>query len=115
MRSQRQYLQDIVEAIDAAESFAEGVTFDELEGNLEKQYALQRAFEIIGEATKQINVDLRQRHPEMPWADMAGMRDVIVHQYFAVQLETVWTTIRDRFPSIRDELQHIVDKIASED
>ena len=65
--------------------------------------------------TKQINVDLRQRHPEMPWADMAGRRDVIVHQYFAVQLETVWTTIRDRFPSIRDELQHIADKIASEE
>lgn len=52
MRSQRQYLQDIVEAMEAAERFVEGVRLKDLEGNLEKQYALQRAFEIIGEATK---------------------------------------------------------------
>jgi len=111
MRSQRQYLQDIIEAMGAAEAFVEDVAFEELEGHLEKQYALQRAFEIIGEATKQLDPEIRARYSDVPWADMAGMRDVIIHKYFAVHLETVWDAIHERFPPIKTRLRRIVDEL----
>jgi uncharacterized protein with HEPN domain len=111
MRSQRQYLQDILEAMRAAERFMEDVRFEDLEDNLEKQYALQRAFEIIGEATKQLDPALRKRYPEVPWGDMAGMRDVLIYKYFAVHLETVWDTIHHRFPPIQTQLLHILDEL----
>lgn len=111
MRSQRQYLRDIIEAMDAAERFVEDVAFEGLEGNLERQYALQRAFEIIGEATKQIASEIRERYSEVPWAHMAGRRDVLIHQYFAVHLKTVWATIHERFPPIQGQIVRILDEL----
>lgn len=65
MRSQRQYIQDILEAMAAAEDFVEDVEFEDLEGDLEKQFALQRAFEVIGEATKQLDPSIHDRFPRI--------------------------------------------------
>jgi len=113
-RSQKQYLLDIVEAMDDARRFAEDVTSEELEGDLRTQYALQRAFEIIGEATKQVDDSIRDRYPDVPWRKMAGMRDVIVHKYFAVNLEVVWDTIYEDFPQIRPRLREILDDLSDE-
>lgn len=66
-RSQKQYLLDILTAMDDARQFVDDVSFEELEGDLRTQYALQRAFEIIGEATKQIDDSIRERYSDVPW------------------------------------------------
>jgi uncharacterized protein with HEPN domain len=114
-RSQKQYLLDILEAIDHARRFAEDVTFEELEGDHRTQFALQRAFEIIGEATKQVDDSIRERYPDVPWRKMAGMRDVIAHKYFSVKLEVVWDTIYEEFPQIRPRLREILDEISDDE
>jgi len=114
MRSQRQYIRDILEAMEAAESFVEDVRFEDLEGDLEKQFALQRAFEVIGEATKHLDPELRKRYPDIPWDDMAGMRDVLIHEYFAVDLEVVWDTIQNRFPRVRPQLRDLLDDLSAD-
>jgi uncharacterized protein with HEPN domain len=111
MRSQRQYIMDIIRAMEAAERFVADVPFEDLEDDLEKQYALQRAFEIVGEATKQLDPALRERYPEVPWSDMAGMRDIIVHGYFAVDLDVVWRAIHEDFPRDKKNLRHILDEL----
>ena len=80
--------------MDDARRFVEYLTFEELEGDQRTQYALQRTFEIIGEAAKQIDDSVRERHSHIPWRKMAGMRDMIVHEYFAVNLEVVWDTVK---------------------
>jgi uncharacterized protein with HEPN domain len=115
MRSQRQYIEDILEAMAAAEDFVDGVEFEDVEGDLEKQFALQRAFEVIGEATKQLDPSIRERYPNVPWDDMAGMRDVLIHEYFAVELEVVWDTIHDRFPKIQPHLRRILSDLESDE
>jgi uncharacterized protein with HEPN domain len=114
-RRQEQYLRDILDAMEAAESFVEDVTFDELESDQRTQFALQRAFEIIGEATKQLDDELRSEYSGVPWRDMAGMRDKLIHGYFAVELEIVWETVHKDFSRVKPKIQRVLTELTDEE
>lgn len=64
-------------------------------------YAVIRCFEIIGEAVKNIAQDFKDKHSDIPWSKMAGMRDKLIHSYFGVDYETLWETIKKRIPEIK--------------
>ena len=73
-----------------------------------------RRIEIIGEAVKNLPGDLRKDHPEVPWRDMAGMRDIVIHQYFGVDLESVWQVATKDLPELKEKIQKIQDDLSGE-
>lgn len=115
MRSQHQHIQNVLKAMSAAEKFVEGARLDELDDNRKKRFALQRAFGVIGDAASQLDPSIRERYSNVPWDDLAGMRDLLTHKGFAVELEVVWTTIHDRFPEIRPHLRRILSELDLDD
>ena len=88
---------------------ANGKTKEELFGNEILSKALCRSLEIIGEATKKLPVEFKDQHPQIEWGEIAGMRDVIIHDYFGIDYETVWSTITKDIPDLRREIKRIIE------
>ncbi|HZV46626.1 MAG TPA: DUF86 domain-containing protein [Thermodesulfovibrionales bacterium] len=108
MRNISLYLQDILDAMHAIEKFVEGIDFEEFKADDKTASAVIRKFEIIGEAAKQVPEDIRKKYNQLPWKEMAGMRDRLIHFYFDVKHELVWQTIRDVIPTVKPLIQEIL-------
>jgi uncharacterized protein with HEPN domain len=80
--------------------YINGVNRAELETNDEKVSAILYQVTIIGEATKRLSQEIRQQHPEIPWRDIAGMRDILVHEYDQVDLDVIWDVVQNRLPEL---------------
>lgn len=112
MRNYKLYLKDILEAMLAIEKFVEGeVKLEDFKANDEKSSAVIRKFEIIGEATKNVPDEIRQKYPEIPWKEMATFRDKLIHFYFGLEYETVWHTIKIRIPQIKPVIEKILEDL----
>jgi len=107
----RHYLQSLKDTIDSAadiEKFMAGVSLEQLSGDRKTLFAVAKALENIGEAVKQIPAAVRQKYPDVPWKDMAGMRDVLVHDYFGVDAAIVWKTVQEDLPSLKRRITDIL-------
>lgn len=87
------YFDDISESIKRIQEYIENITEQEFYNSVEKQDAVLRRLEIIGEAVKKIPDELRNEYPVVPWAKIAGMRDVIIHEYYGITLGLIWRVI----------------------
>ncbi|MCL0051747.1 DUF86 domain-containing protein [Thermodesulfovibrionales bacterium] len=110
MRNHKLYLKDIFEAMEAIEGFVEGMEFDDFKSDDKTSSAVIRKFEIIGEAAKNLSVTIKQKYPIVPWKEMAGMRDKLIHFYFGIKNELVWQTIKDVIPQIKPLIGKILNE-----
>ena len=104
------YLKHILDSINDIEESTQGITKKEFNEIKDKKDANIKRIEIIGEAVKNLSSSFRNRHPNIPWKDIAGMRDKLTHHYFGINLNNVWKVIREDIPSLKRDILKILEK-----
>ena len=102
------YIKDILDCIEKIEDFIGDMEFDEFVEDDKTSSAVIRKLEIIGESSKNIPKEIMMKYQEIPWSDMARMRDKIIHFYFGVDYEIVWKVIKERLPELKQQIENII-------
>lgn len=110
MKDDKFYLIHIIESITNIEAYVEPGELEFFKSKL-IQDAVIRNLEIIGEATKKVSNELKQKEIEIPWREMAGLRDVLLHDYFGVDLDIVWNVVKKELPNIHILIKKIIEEI----
>ena len=108
MRDIALFVKDMLAAILAIEQFVEGMTVEELRQDDKTSSAVIRKFEIVGEAAKHVPQNLRETYSRVPWKEMAGMRDRLIHAYFGIDYTLVWEAITTELPKIQPVLEQML-------
>jgi uncharacterized protein with HEPN domain len=101
------FIAHILESISLIESYTSQMSREDFLKSRQIQDAVMRRLEVIGEATKNIPPGFREEHPDIPWREIAGMRDVLIHEYFGVDLELTWRTVKENIPYLKQKLSQI--------
>jgi len=112
MRNYAIFLKDIYKAMSAIETFVAGMTLEQFRQDDKTSSAVIRKFEIIGEAAKNIPIPIKKQYSQIPWKEMAGMRDKLIHFYFGIKHELVWRTITDVIPVVKPLIGKIIEDSA---
>lgn len=105
------YIEDILRAMEAIEGYTQGMTEKAFLQDGKTQNAVAWNIMIIGEATKNVPPSIRQKYPEIPWREMARMRDKISHTYFGVSPEIVWAVVQKELPPLKPIIQRVLDEL----
>ena len=102
------YLEDILESAEMIGSYLSDLSEGSFYNSTEKQDAVLRRIQIIGEAAKHIPAEYRKKWSQVPWKDIAGMRDIIVHEYFGITLGMIWKTAIEDIPELEHQVRQII-------
>ncbi|ACB84621.1 DUF86 domain-containing protein [Natranaerobius thermophilus] len=108
MRDYRVYLQDILKCIEKIESYVNNITYKAFSSNNMVQDAVIRNLEIIGEASKRIPEEVKENASHIEWRKIAGIRDVLIHDYAEVDLEIVWDVVQNKLPILKDGIKDLL-------
>lgn len=109
-RSPNLFLTDIYESIELIEKYTKGATYEKFISDNAAQDAVIRRFEIIGEATKNIPSKIKSKYPEIPWRQMAGMRDMLSHEYFGITMKRIWDAIQKDLPKLKKQISILISR-----
>ena len=107
MKDDKIYIEHILQSVDRIKAYLSGKDHQSFSDDFMTQDAVVRQLEIIGEATKRISKDLRNKNPQVPWSDMAGMRDILIHDYIDVDIDIVWKTASESIIKLKSLLQNL--------
>ncbi|MGC8588251.1 MAG: DUF86 domain-containing protein [Hydrogenobaculum sp.] len=111
MKSTRVYLEHMLQECEFLLEQSKDLSFEDFTENPLHIRAFIRSLEIIGEAAKNLSNEFREKYPEIPWKEIAGMRDMLIHEYFGVDYKIVWNTIRQDIPILQEKINKILEDI----
>jgi uncharacterized protein with HEPN domain len=115
MKNDAVYLHHILDAINRIEQYLAGVSYDRFLQDALLQDGVIRQLEIIGEAARNVSKDLQNARPELPWDKMIGIRNILIHAYFRVDLFIVWDTAQSDLPRLKQQVEQLLDDIGEND
>ena len=101
-------LNDILESINRISAYTDKLSYDEFLNDYKSQDAVIKNLEILGEAVKLLSPDFKKNNPDLPWKDISGTRDKLIHDYFGVNIDIVWDIIKNELPSIKNKILEIL-------
>lgn len=107
MKNNKLYLYHLLECMERIKLYSSSGENEFAKSTL-IQDAVIRNLEIIGEATKNISIEFRQQHLEIPWREMAGLRDVLIHDYMGVDVKIVWNVIKNELPKVEEQIRLLI-------
>ncbi len=110
-RSLQQRLQDILEQAEEILDFADGLDYEAFCADVKTVKAILYDLAVIGEAARSLLPDIQDVSPELPWEEMRAMRNLVVHEYFRVNLQIAWTTIKEDLPPLIDQVRALLEKV----
>ena len=106
------YLNDMYESINKGIAFISEMTYEDFRKDEKTQFALIRVIEIIGEASNKIPDEIKIQSQQIPWREMSGMRNILIHDYFGVNIQVVWETAQNDLPLLKEKIQKLIQDLS---
>ena len=107
------YLRDILEYARSAQEFIRRIDFDAFVNNREKTFAVFHALEVIGEAARHIPTNVHAKYPQVPWRQVTGTRDILIHGYAGINLKSIWNTVQNDLPTLIETVEQMLQDLES--